>query len=110
MKLTFSPIRMDVQLSAEVKGDVLVLNGLPFDFSRVQPGTALPLGEIDSPWINGDVQRTQDGTLIVPLLLPHGAGAPIETLFPVPVDVDDGPVPFAPYGPSSHHATGGPVK
>ena len=94
MKLTFSPVRMDTPLSASVLGDVLTLNGEALDFSSLPAGAILPQNEIDTPWIIGDVLREDDGTLVVPLLLPLEADAPPEKLFPQPLVVGDGPVAF----------------
>jgi hypothetical protein len=97
MKLTFSPCRMDAPLTASVKGDVLTLNGEPLDFGPLPKGATLPRSAIDCALIAGDVTRDAAGTLTVPLVLPHGANAPPETLFPQPLDVKSGPVPLPPY-------------
>lgn len=92
MKLTFSPCRMDQPLTASVAGDVLTLNGEALDFGPLPAGATLPRDAIDSPWIAGDVMRDGAGLLTVPLILPHGANAPSETLFPAPVTATNGPV------------------
>ena len=97
MKLTFSPVRMDITLTATVAGDVLVLNGEALDFGPLPAGAILPRDAIDSPWIVGDVTRGAAGVLTVPLILPHGANAPHETLFPAPIDAGDGPVNLPAY-------------
>jgi hypothetical protein len=92
MKLTFSPVRMDEPLSAHVAGDVLTLNSDALDFGPLPAGATLPRAAIDSPWIAGDVTRDLAGVLTVPLILPHGANAPEETLFPQPLLAGNGPV------------------
>lgn len=97
MKLIFSPIRTEARLEVSVSGDVLVLNGEAFDFAPLPMGAVLPCAAVGSEWISGDIARAEDGTLTVPLLLPHGALAPEETLFPQPMDATDGPVPLPPY-------------
>lgn len=97
MKLTFSPMRSDARLTAGVSGDVLTLNGEAFDFAPLPRGAVLPRDAVGSEWVIGDVSRDVDGTLTVPLLLPHGAPAPVETLFPQPIHAEDGPVALPPY-------------
>lgn len=97
MKLTFSPVRMDETLAASVNGDVLTLNGEALDFGPLPAGAILPREAIESLWIAGDVVRDMDGTLTVPLILPHGPSAPEETLFPEPMIVGNGVVSLPPY-------------
>jgi hypothetical protein len=97
MILTFSPMRLDEPLTASVSGQALTLNGTELDFSPLPAGATLPRAAIDNPWIAGDVTRAMDGTLTVPLLLPHGANAPEETRFPAPITVTSGPVPLPAY-------------
>ena len=97
MKLKFSPVRSDGALVAIRSGDTLTLNGDAFDFGPLEEGETLPADAIDSPWIVGDVTRT-DGVLHITLRLPHGANAPEETRFPEPViDPPDGEVALPPY-------------
>ena len=97
MHLTFSPIRMDTPLTASVDGDVLTLNGEALDFGPLPKGATLPRVAIPCDWIAGDVTRDAACVLTVPLILPHGANAPPETLFPQPVAVKAGDVPLPPY-------------
>lgn len=92
MKLVFSPQRRDDTLTLSRSGDVLTIDGEAFDFANVPEGATLPRGAIASPWIAGDVSR-EGGQLTVPVILPHGAGAPEATRFPAPVTLTaDGPV------------------
>ena len=97
MNLTFSPVRMDTPLTASVEGDALTLNGTVLDFTPLPAGAVLPRAAIDSPWIAGDVTRDAAGVLTVPLILPHGANAPHETLFPAQIEAGDGPVDLPPH-------------
>lgn len=97
MKFTFSPLRSETRLVASVRGDVLVLNGAELDFGPLPKGAVLPREAVPCDWISGDVMRAEDGTLTVPLVLPHGAEAPVETLFPQPLQTESGPVPLPPY-------------
>ncbi|MCR8550875.1 hypothetical protein M4578_23870 [Salipiger sp. P9] len=93
MILTFSPMRRDDALALSVAGDVLTINGEPFDFSVLSAGATLPCAAISCGWIAGDVERDAAGELTVPLVLPHGGQAPQETLFPAPLAVTaEGPV------------------
>ena len=104
MILTLSPSRMDDRLTASVAGDVLTLNGEALDFGPLPNGASLPRAALDSPWIAGDVSRDGVGVLTVPLILPHGANAPDQTLFPQPIAADDGPVALPPFTVESAHA------
>ena len=97
MKIILSPIRTDETLTASRDGEMLTLNGETFDFSPLGEGETLPADAIDSPWIVGDVTRT-DGALHITLRLPHGANAPEETRFPEPIiDPPDGEIALPPH-------------
>jgi hypothetical protein len=87
MKLTLSPVRMDTPLTAEACGDVLILNGVAFDFSPLPDGAVLPRDAVDCEWLASDVTR-RAGKLEMTLILPHGANAPLETLFPALLEVE----------------------
>ena len=104
MKLILSPIRMDQRLSAEVAGDVLTLNGSALDFTTLPLGAILPRAAVDNPWIAGDIWRDARGMLHVPLVLPHGADAAQDTLFPSDLTLGDGPVPLPAFSPEDAHA------
>jgi hypothetical protein len=97
MILPLSPVRMGETLEASIAGDVLTLNEVALDFLPLPAGATLPRAAIDNPWIAGDVTRAMDGTLTVPLILPHGANAPEETRFPAPITINSGDVPLPPY-------------
>lgn len=81
MYLDFSPVRIETHLSASRTGDILTVNGEAFDLSGIPEGAILPADAIDSHWFAGPVERI-GGVLHVTLMLPHGAHAPQETLFP----------------------------
>jgi len=94
MTINISPQRRDDTLSVTKSGDVLTINGVEFDFSRVPEGGVLPQDAVDCPWLASDVERV-DGELVLTLLLPHGANASEAARFPQPlVDVPDGEVEF----------------
>lgn len=97
MKLHLSPIRGSTPLAAERMGDTLLLNGDLFDFSDLAEGDTIDGAAYSENWFVGPVTRT-DGQIILQVLLPHGANAPQETLFPSTLIIDtDGPVPLPPY-------------
>lgn len=96
MLITFTPMRRDDRLSLHCAGDVLTLNGESYDFSPLPEGAVLPRDAVDCIWLASDVTRT-DGKLHLTLILPHGASAPHQTLFPLPLLLEaDGPVALPP--------------
>ncbi|SPJ31350.1 hypothetical protein [Falsiruegeria mediterranea] len=96
MRISFVPVRRDDRLKMSCVGDVLTLNGDILDFSSLPDGAILPRSAISNDWIAGDVERLQ-GQLHLSVMLPHGAKAPAETLFPIPVETTDGEVPVPPF-------------
>lgn len=97
MQITFTPMRQDMALSLHKSGDTLIVNGEAFDFSALPEGATLPQAAVACAWLASDVER-QDGQLRLTLILPHGAQAGPETLFPAPISlVADGPVTLPPY-------------
>lgn len=97
MHITLSPVRSDTPLHLERHGDTLVFNGERLDLAPIPEGATLPAAATGCPWIAGDVTRDK-GALHLTLVLPHGADAPPETLFPAPVVlIGDGPVALPPF-------------
>lgn len=93
MKINFSPIRSDDDLSISVSGDIVTINGDPLDLSVIPTGATLPHGAIDSEWIAGPIERDDAGILTVTIRLPHAHNAPEARRFPVPIIVtEDGPI------------------
>ena len=87
MKITLTPMRHETPLAVTRKGAILELNGTSCDLSK---------GE-SCDWISGIPARSE-GVWHVTLILPHGADAPEETLFPATIEMEgDGPVPLPPY-------------
>ena len=84
MIIKLSPQRRDETLVISKKGDVLTINGEDYDFTLVPEGATLPAAAIQSPFIAGDVVRT-GGTLIVPLVLPHGVEPSEAVAFPADI-------------------------
>ncbi len=97
MHITFTPMRLDKDLTLEKQGEVLFINGEAFDFSPLPEGYILPRAAVACDWLISDVTRA-DGALQMTLILPHGALAPHETLFPAPMTLTtDGPVDLPPF-------------
>lgn len=97
MQITLIPIRMETALTLDVKGDALILNGETLDLSGVPEGATLPRDAVDCDWLASDVARIE-GRLHLTLVLPHGANAPEQTLFPAAIVITaDGPVALPPY-------------
>lgn len=98
MILTFSPMRHDATLTLHRLGDRLMVNGQMLDLSGLAEGARIEAEGLDCPWLASDVVR-RDGQLHLTLILPHGAEAPDETLYPLPLVVAaDGPVAVPPHG------------
>lgn len=94
MRINFSPVRSDLDLTAAKSGDVLTVNGVAFDFSQLPDGATLPAEAVGSPLFCGPVERVE-GELHVTLLLPHGPRPSSAQAFPQPVTMTaDGPVPL----------------
>ena len=92
MIIFLSPQRRDDMLTVSKSGDVLVVNGETFDFSKVGEGDTLPLAAIKSMWFSGDVSRT-DGELSLTLLFPNPWNYSPEQAFPAPLQgVPDGAI------------------
>lgn len=101
MIITFSPVRMDEQLTLDREGDTLYVNGESFDFSPLCEGATLPIGAILSTWFPGEVHRIE-GRLHLTVRLPHGPTAPESTRFPLPITVDgDGSISVPTYDENS---------
>ena len=97
MQITLSPARRDTPLTLSRQGDALTINGEVFDFTPLPEGATLPREAIASDWFAGPVERV-GGALRLSLVLPHGANAPQETLFPAPLILTgNGPVILPPY-------------
>lgn len=92
MRISFSPQLRDGKLVVVKAGDVLTINGDPFDFSVIPEGATLPADAVGSEWVVGEVSR-QGGELRITLLLPHSINASPVVTFPADiVGPADGPV------------------
>ncbi len=98
MLISLTPIAGLPPLVLSRTGDTLVFNGDPVDFSAIPEGGVLPLDSAPVSWIASDVTRV-GGEIELTIYLPHGAGAPEATRFPVPLDVTgDGEITLPPFG------------
>lgn len=92
MRISFAPQRRDDGLAVSKQGDVLTINGEPFDFTTLPDGGTIPAGEIPCDWIAGPVERVA-GELHLTLILPHGPAPSQAVAFPQPITViADGPI------------------
>ncbi|HGN1367938.1 TPA: hypothetical protein ACKRRJ_000810 [Pseudomonas aeruginosa] len=82
----------DERLMLSRVGDVLTVNGQPFDFTPLPEGGELPAEAIGSEWFAGPVVR-REGRLEFSLRFPLADGASATARFPEPLLVEaDGPV------------------
>ncbi len=97
MIISLSPIRADAALTLQRAGDILTVNGQVFDLSGIPEGATLPRAAVACDWLASDITRS-GGVVQLTINLPHGACAPVETRFAVPVTLTaDGPVSLPPY-------------
>ncbi|WP_286918661.1 tail fiber assembly protein [Pseudomonas sp. UBA6753] len=91
MIIKLSPVRSDIHLSVVKAGDLLEVNGIALDFSRLADGSTLPAEAVGCDFVIAPVERI-DGALVLTLMLPHDADAPEGARFPVDLYPADGQV------------------
>ena len=93
MKINLLFQRRDDTLQVEKLGDILIINGIKYDFSVIPDGAILPRNAVDCIWLASDVERI-DGALHLFLIIPHGpAKSPIVMVDPAPlINPADGPL------------------
>lgn len=97
MQINFTPMRREEALDISRSGDMLTVNGETFDLSVIPDGATLPREAVGCDWLASDIERV-DNVLHLSLILPHGANAPQDTLFPQPITLTaDGPVALPAY-------------
>jgi hypothetical protein len=80
-------------LALSLQGDVITVNGEELDLGPLDPDETLPHSVIDSPFIEKDVQRLADGTLVIHFTFPISPKALEAARFPAPITVTtDGPI------------------
>jgi len=96
-----SPLSPTATLIVSKQGEAITLNGVQFDFSRLENGATLPAEAVWSDWIGSPVERI-GGELVLTLTLPCRADAPESARFPVDiVSPADGPVRLPGLEPST---------
>lgn len=98
MRINLSPQRRDDAIEVSKAGDLLTINGAPFDFSSLPEGATIPAGDVPCEWIAGPIQRV-GGKLHLTLILPHGPSPSQAVAFPSQIiDPPDGVIalPFDP--------------
>ena len=94
MIIKLSPVRSDLGLVVARSADILKVNGVEFDFTRLPDGATLPAEAVDCEFVIAPVERISGG-LVLTLMLPHGADASEQSRFPVDiVSPADGRVPL----------------
>lgn len=84
MKITLVPqFRCDT-LTISKHGDVLTINGTPYDFSVIPDGATLPADAVDCEYVMRDIERF-DGVLHLTVLLPIQDDASQAACFPDPL-------------------------
>lgn len=92
MIINFVPQRRDDALTLEKQGDMLMVNGVPFDFTPLPEGATLPAAAMGSDLFCGPAERI-GGVLRLTMILPHGPNPPESVAFPEPLTItQDGPV------------------
>ena len=101
MIIKLSPVRSDAELAVAKSGDVLKINGVSFDFSRLESGETLPAAAVGCEFVIAPVERI-GSDVVVTLMLPHAADAPEAVRFPADIHPADGAVhlPGIPLGPA----------
>ncbi|UFX07260.1 hypothetical protein [Sinorhizobium meliloti] len=90
MRINLSPQRRDDAIEVSKAGDILTINGAPFDFSSLPEGATIPAGDVPCEWLLGPVERIA-GKLHLTLILPHGPSPSQTVAFPPPlIDPPDG--------------------
>ncbi|BBH46889.1 tail fiber assembly protein [Pseudomonas sp. KU43P] len=91
MIIKLSPVRSDLQLAVFKAGEVMEINGVALDFSRLADGATLPSEAVGCEFVIAPVERV-NGDLVLTLMLPHAADAPQAARFPVDIYPADGQV------------------
>ncbi|WP_329603632.1 tail fiber assembly protein [Pseudomonas putida] len=91
MIIKLSPVRSDAALSVFKSGDILEVNAVALDLSRLPDGATLPAEAVGCDFVIGPVERI-NGDLALTLMLPHDADAPQGARFPVDLYPADGQV------------------
>lgn len=86
MKITFTPVRRDLDLSIARDGDTLIVNDVPLDFTALPEGAILPCGAVQNDWFVGDITRV-NGVLCFGMILPYSSCAADADLSPFTLEI-----------------------
>lgn len=86
MKIKLSPQRRGDDITVEVDGDVISINGREYDFSDVGEGSTIDSSLIPEEFIVGEVGR-EGGEIYLTVILPHGANPTNSVAFPEAIHV-----------------------
>lgn len=86
MRILLSPQRREDTATYQIAGEIIIVNGEPFDFSKIEEGDVLPREAIKSEWFSGDVTRI-NGELQLSLILPNPWNYSPAQAFPSPIRV-----------------------
>lgn len=90
--IALSPVRTDIALSLDRAGETLIVNGLRIDCAALPEGGRIAAEATCCDLLLSDI-RAEEGGLHLTLLLPHGADAGPDALWPQPlVLAEDGAV------------------
>lgn len=76
--------RSDAALEIIKNGDVLTINGSPFDFGPLPDGATLPAEAVSCEWVNDAVERV-NGNLVISITMPVGPNAGQRSWYPVDI-------------------------
>lgn len=92
MNITFTPQLRDCTLEMMKRGDILVINGIEYDFSPLENEDEIHSSAIASEFIS-DVVTRKDGVINLTVILPITVDATHEQCWPTPqFNIPDGPI------------------
>ncbi|MGU3577107.1 hypothetical protein ACLBWZ_16450 [Brucellaceae bacterium C25G] len=94
-KITLSPQYSNAILTVVKSGNVLTINGTPYDFTPLNDGDEIPSEAITNDLIIGGITK-REGVVSITMVMPYSnINAPEHIRFPVPIMlVEDGEVIF----------------
>lgn len=93
MIINLSPL-FEAHIHAVVRGDVVIMNGVSFDFSPLPLEGILPRHAINSDYFGGDVYRHANGEIELTLRSPASPESSEAAMFPKPIYIQEGTVEF----------------
>lgn len=81
MRISFSPVEGMPAAAISVDGDVITINGTPYDFSALLEGEIVPMASLAEPLIVSDATRT-DGVIVLTVILGNAPEASEAARYP----------------------------